>query len=602
MMTKLREFSKLFIIIVAASFIGLMVFEWGMDYTGKSRTQNVVGSVNGHKLTYPMFTELYQQLYENQRARTGDTNFDENQLRQLRDQVWDQFIQRTLFKEEMEKLGITVSDSEIVYQIYNYPLEDFKQHPAFQTDGIFDMSKYKAALGDPNIPWLQVEEIYRQQIPFVKLQNIITNTVRVSDEEALDAYKKQNIKAKVEYLGINASSFNTPDIQVTESEIKDFYNDHKEDYKQNEKRELTYVLFPIKTTHSDTAHVLSEFETIKKRLADGEEFKDLALEYSMDPSVQSNNGDLGYFDRNAMVKPFADAAFNAKIGDLVGPVETQYGLHLIKVEDKRTEDGKEEVKASHILLKVTPAPSTMEEQENKARFFSEDAKDTGFDKMVEKDSLKTATTGLFEERSGYIPGPVGVNPAVMNFAFASKLNEVSSVYKLDESYAVFKLTEIQPEGYQSLESVKPLVENRVKLEKAKAKAKTFAESIQNEVTSGEDFKRIADSDTSKNIRYNETGLFTINGNVPGVGKVVEFNAEAFSLNKGERSGLVETDRGYYYLHLLDKTAFDSTAFNQQKASLSRQLLNQKKNQIFADWYTSLKQKADIEDNRKLFNL
>ena len=125
MMTKLREFSKVFIIILAASFIGLMVFEWGADYSGKrSQAQTMVGSVNGHELSFSMFQELYQQLYENQRARMDNTNMDENQLKMLRDQVWEQFIQRTLFQEEMDKLGISVSDSEIVYQIFNYPLED----------------------------------------------------------------------------------------------------------------------------------------------------------------------------------------------------------------------------------------------------------------------------------------------------------------------------------------------------------------------------------------------------------------------------------------------------------------------------------------------
>ena len=298
MMTKLREFSKVFIIIVAASFIGLMVFEWGADYSGKrSQAQNIVGSVNGHKLSYSMFSELYQQLYENQRARTGDESMDDNQLKMLRDQVWEQFIQRTLFGEEMKKLGISVSDSEIVYQIYNYPLDDFKRVPAFQTNGVFDMQKYRAALGNPNIPWMQVEEIYRQQIPFIKLQNIVSNTVRVTDEEVLDTYEKENLKAKVEYLSIAANSFSIKDEEVSDTEIKDFYNAHKEDYKQNEKRELSYVLFPVKTTAEDTSRVFSDFDDIKKRLANGEDFNQLALIYSMDPSVQKNKGDLDYFEK-----------------------------------------------------------------------------------------------------------------------------------------------------------------------------------------------------------------------------------------------------------------------------------------------------------------
>ena len=88
MMTKLREFSKIFIVIIAVSFIGLMVFEWGMDYSGRSQQNNNVGSVNGNELSYTVFSELYQQMYQEQRARSGKTQFNDEELQQLRDQVW----------------------------------------------------------------------------------------------------------------------------------------------------------------------------------------------------------------------------------------------------------------------------------------------------------------------------------------------------------------------------------------------------------------------------------------------------------------------------------------------------------------------------------
>ncbi|HES59753.1 MAG TPA: hypothetical protein ENO18_04905, partial [Caldithrix sp.] len=512
------------------------------------------------------------------------------------------FIQRTLFEEEMDKLNITVSDSEIVYQIYNYPLEDFKRAPVFQTDGIFDIQKYRAALGDPNIPWMQVEEIYRQQIPFIKLQNIISNTVRVTEQEVLDAFNRDNIKVKVEYLGITASLFNKSDEEVTDSEVKDFYNEHKDDYKQNEKRELSYVLFPVQTTAEDTNRIFSDFDEIKKRLASGENFNDLALIFSMDPSVQSNQGDLGYFEKGDMTKRFSDAAFAAKAGEVVGPIETEFGWHLINVEDKKVEDGKEKVKASHILIKVMPSRTTEDNQEYNASMFSEEAKESGFAAMAERDTMTVEKTGLFEEGSGFVPGIIGRNPAIVNFAFASKLNDVSGVYRIDQGYIVLAVSQIQPEGYQDIESVRNRIEGRIRLEKAKERAKAYAITLEPKVKSEISFKSIADSDTSKKVQYNTTNMLTINGIVPGLGRSVEFMASAFAMEVGERSDMVETDHGYYYLHLLEKTSFDSAAFNNQKDTISRRLLNDKRNQIFANWYTSLKENADIVDNRKMFNL
>jgi len=116
MMSKMRELSKIFIIIVALSFIGLMVFEWGMDYTGRGQRQTAVGVVNGRELTYEMFTNMFQNLYQAEKSRS-ESDLTESQISNMRNMVWDRFVQQVLLEEEMERLNITVSDSEIVYQI-----------------------------------------------------------------------------------------------------------------------------------------------------------------------------------------------------------------------------------------------------------------------------------------------------------------------------------------------------------------------------------------------------------------------------------------------------------------------------------------------------
>ncbi len=601
MMTKMREFSKIFIILVAASFIALMVFEWGADYSAQSNRRDVVGEVNGKKLSYSEFNELFQQIYREDKARTGKESYTDDDLQKLRDQVWERFVQQTLFEEEMKRLGIAVSDSEVVYQILNYPLEDFKRHPSFQTNGVFDMNKYRAALGNPNIPWMQIEQIYRQQIPYVKLQNIITNSVRVSDEEVLDAFEKNNIKVKVEYLGVNSFQFISDSLQVTDQEIEKYYNEHKKDFEQKERRALSYVKFEIKTTKEDTQAVMQEFESIKKRLAAGEDFNNLALEYSEDPSVKNNKGELGYFARGDMVKPFEEAAFNAKVGDIVGPIQTSYGFHLIKVEDKKVEDGKQKVKVSHILMKVHPAPSRIESVEHNARLFAEDAKTNGFVEQAKTMGYQVKTTPLFPKEGDFIPG-IGNHAAIKAFAFSAELNEVSNIFNVNDGYVVVAVSQIEPKGYRPLESVKQVIINRIRTEKAKAMAKAHIEKFSDRVKAGEDFAKIAESDPEKKLRHDITPLFSRASTVPGIGFSVEFNAAAFALEPGEISDLVETARGYYYLKSLEKTPFDSTAFAAQKEAIRTRLLNEKRNQIFTSWYEQLKEKADIEDNRRVFNL
>jgi len=600
MMTRMRQMSKVMFVFVGLAFIALIVFEWGADYSAGS-VDNSVGEVNGEKLSYNEFNELYKQLYQNEKARI-QSDLNEDVLERLRSQVWEQFIQRKLFQEQMAKLNISVTDSEVVYQMLNHPIEEFKQNPNFQTNGIFDINKYRQMLPAIDVnQQIAIENFYRMQIPFQKLQNTITNTIRVSESEVKDEYDRQTLRAKVEYLAIMPARFQDS-IEVTDEEIEEYYQENIEDYNQEEKRELEYVVFPLTSTANDTANVFEDAERIKSELATGVDFATLALEYSQDPTVNNNSGDLGYFDRETMVKPFSDAAFAANPGDLVGPVQTIHGYHLIKVEDKKVEDGAEKVRASHILLKVTVGSSTMFEMEETAKLFSQDAKDNGWQATVEKNGYETKSTGLFENASGFIPG-LQRNPAISNFAFSSNEAAISGLYSVDQGYVIFLLKTVQPAGYIPLddESLKTRVSNAVKLEKAKAVALEYAAKLENQVTEGTPFKTIAEQSENK-IRNVTSNSFNLDGNIMGVGKHADFSANAFKMEIGERSDLVEVENGFYYMQLLEKTAFDSVDYINKKSGIKSKLLITKRNSVFQDWYDQLKEEADIVDNRSRFNI
>ena len=108
MMTRMRQMSKVMFIFVGLAFIALIVFEWGADYSAGG-TDNSVGEVNGEKLSYNEFNELYKQVYQNEKARSQG-ELDDNTLERIRGQVWEQFIQRILFQEQMEKATGTMLD------------------------------------------------------------------------------------------------------------------------------------------------------------------------------------------------------------------------------------------------------------------------------------------------------------------------------------------------------------------------------------------------------------------------------------------------------------------------------------------------------------
>jgi parvulin-like peptidyl-prolyl isomerase len=600
MMTKMREYSKFLIIIVALSFIGLMVFEWGMDYTGLNRRQNV-GSVNGRELSYEMFTDMFQSLYQAEKSRT-DQEFTESQVANIRNMVWDRFVQQVLLEEEMDRLNITVSDSEIVYQIRHYPLQEIRDNPSFQTNGQFDWDKYYASFSNPDIPWSQIEEYYRQQVlPFQKLQDIISSTVRISENEVLEEYANNNQKVRIQYLEVPFSNFIDPERVIPEEKIEEYYNDNLSEFQQKEGRKLSYVTYPLTPTSKDSQRVISEFDEIRERFAAGEDFNDLAEEYSEDPAVKTNLGRYDFFDRGAMVKEFEDASFNGKVGTLVGPVKTQFGQHLIKIEDKRVQDGKEQVKVSHILLKINAGPSTRERQESAAAFFGEDARMDGFTEVATRENLEVKETNYIEEDNQFVPG-FGRNFQIYDFAFRNELGSVSNLIDTETGFSIFYLSDIREAGPRPIEEVSNIIESRLKTEKRKEQARDFAVTVQEMLDQNKTFDQIVQQDETGIVRYDSTADFTIKASPRGIGLNNLFNATAFALEMNQTSDMVETNRGIYWQKLLAKSEFNSTQYEIRKEVIRGQLMARKRNQAFTSWYEYLKENADIEDNRKFFNL
>jgi len=116
------------------------------------------------------------------------------------------------------------------------------------------------------------------------------------------------------------------------------------------------------------------------------------------------------------------------------------------------------------------------------------------------------------------------------------------------------------------------------------------------------FAEIVAQDENSTIRFDSTADFTIKASPRGIGLNNIFNATAFSLKENQTSGMVETNRGLYWQQLLAKTDFDSTQYAVRKEVLRGQLMSRKRNQAFTSWFDYLKENADIEDNRDLFNL
>lgn len=126
-------------------------------------------------------------------------------------------------------------------------------------------------------------------------------------------------------------------ITVSEDELKSYYDSHKDEFKTQDMVKARHILVRVDNSASDDEKKKAKEKTelYLKKIKDGEDFAKLASDFSDDPGSKAKGGDLGFFPRGRMVKPFDDAAFSLKPGETSGIVETQFGFHIIKVEDRK---------------------------------------------------------------------------------------------------------------------------------------------------------------------------------------------------------------------------------------------------------------------------
>ncbi|MFQ5863825.1 MAG: peptidylprolyl isomerase [bacterium] len=562
--------------------------------TGKH--PNAIAVVNGKEITDRQFYDAYNRELQAFRDRT-DAEPSEYQLESIRNQVLESLIQEILIQQTLQKKGITANDEEIVYRLFNDPPEFLKNQESFQNDQKqFDMAKYQAALNDPANAgqWRFVEEFLRQNLPLEKFQQRLQASVRITEDEVKRAYLKQNQKVKVKYIFFDPNKYLKDDIQVSDEMIKNYYDTHKEEFREEEKRKIQYVLFPIKATAEDTLSKWDLAKSLLERARSGEDFAELAEIYSEDPGSQDKGGDLGFFGRGAMVKPFEEAAFAAKVGEIVGPIQSNFGLHIIKVEEQRIKEGKKEVRARHILIKFEASRNTYNKAKDEAFYFAEEVRDKPFDQVATEFGLKVETTNFFPKGRGLVPG-LGLNKKVSRFIFENKIDKIGEVEETPQGFFVYRIAEIQNERIKPVEQASSAIKNKLLAEQRMTMAGELAQKVHEKIQNGLSFDEAAAQDS---MEIKETEPFTRSGYVPGVGRDPKFVGAAFALQEvNEVSEPIGGTKGHYILQLLEKTEFDPEDYELKKKTLAQQLLQKRQSQVFAKWYTQLKAKANIQDYR-----
>ena len=602
MMQQLRQSTKVIMILVAISFVGLMVFEWGMDLSGVSSRQGTgtaLGSVNGADISIDEYQRQYQILYEQAQRQSPDGSLSPEQLEQIEEQAWKDIVDLTLLRREARRREIRLTDTELVEFIKFNPPPEVVDLPAFQTDGQFDLEKYQQALADPTLAqtWAEYESQLRRTLPIQKLQEQVVAGVTVTDAELLDAYEATNERARIEFLYLDPERL-APEsaAEVSPAEIRAFYEEHRDRYRRKPSARLRIVAFRPEITAADSAAVRALADSLA-RVATGPEvdFAELAREESGDPLTRESGGDLGWLRPDAMAPAFAAAIRSMEPGEVSDPVLTPFGWHIIKLEDRQTDDGETRVHARHILLPIDPSPEESRSARQEAQSFAQDvssmAGEDAFSRAAAERNLEVTETPLFEE--GLVVPGIGVAPSITGFAFSNEAGSLSGALELDGGTAVVQVVERYPEGFVALEAVADEIQAQLEEEAMRAATRELAPQV------AEAVRDLGLEGTAQRfgLEVRTTDFFTRTNNIPGIGSGTPVAGAAFGLAQGQVAGPIEAQRGLYFIRVLEKQPYDPQAFEREKAELREQLRSAQMRAAFTAWFDAERERAEIEDYR-----
>ena len=570
------------------------------------RQGNEVGSINGEPILFEDFNQLVSNEINRLDSQSGKPVSDEER-EYVRAVVWERLIADLIIQEQIEKNKIVVGEEEVLFQMKNNPPPFLQNSEAFQSFGRFDLEKYLNAVLTPDqIDWKPIEDFMQNvYLPNYKLQQYVINASAIHSDEVLKDYKKRFVNHKLEILHITDKAIDNDfyDSMIqnrpTDDELLDLYNENVSNYDQPETRFMQYVKWPIISDANDTLRVKLEAENLIYRINNGEDFAQLANMYTEDPSNSANpqelrGGSLGWYSKGQLLPEFEVASFDGKKGDIVGPILTDYGFHVIKINDKRVVDESEQVNTSHILLTITPGRGTENKLRDTASIFALEANEYGFFALADSLGLEINESSPIRKESIFIDD-FGVARSAVNFAFNNVEGATSDAIKNDNFYGVFFLDSVKDETILSFEDVKENLKTEFLSNFKKEQIKNLAQSLKD--NSAEEMNLLALSQKNESFEYVAESSASLIGSFDSIGKSNYIVGALTNAKAGDIFGPLPTIRGQAFVKVIEIDEINSNDFEEKKESIKFSLLIQRQNLLWANWLQALRDNSDIEDYR-----
>lgn len=324
LMTKMRDSMPVVFAVLAGIFLLMIVFEWGgQGYMFKSSFDGeTIATVDGRKISTREYDQAVQTIAENQKAQAKKTDLTDEEMAKVQDQAYDELLTQAIIKNSMNKMGIRVTDQEVTDEIFYNPPPALRQQFT-DSMGVYHEKEYFAAIRDKSHDSLVhavLEEPARERLMYEKWQNAMAAGVLVTNTELKDRFDNEHRKATIEFVRLAPPPSSMRDYlsKVTDADMKKFYDDHIYQYKREEGRKMSFVVFQEGATARDSAQAIDKMETIKSRLSQAPEnmvdsvAQELTVEYA-DGVAYHPGAVLTPKEWGSM--PNADQVANAKAGE-----------------------------------------------------------------------------------------------------------------------------------------------------------------------------------------------------------------------------------------------------------------------------------------------
>jgi peptidyl-prolyl cis-trans isomerase D len=442
--------------VVAIAFLGaiaLVFVFWGahglVDFNTGSRT--FAAKVDGDGIPIDQVQRAWQQR-QSQLQQMLRGELPPEMVKSQQTMLLDQFVQEKLLKQRAERFGYRITDAELARQLM--------QRPEFQVDGKFSKDRYNALLAANGLTETGFEAQMQDGLLIDQLRNAVIESAFVAPYELDRRYAIEKQEREIDYALIPASDY-AASTSITDEQVKKWYDENKQNYMLPETVNLQYIELTRQHAESGievTEQALKEYyEQVKERFTTqeqrhgrhilvtvgdgvddaaarkkaeeltaqakaGADFAQLAKENSKDAGSAQQGGDLGLATRDVFVGPFGDALFSMAAGEIRGPVKSEFGYHVIKLD---------EIQPGHVKS-YDEAHAELEADYRKERaqniFYEESQKlaETAFSALTELDSvakqlnLPVKTVTGFTREGG---GDFGEEPSVIQAAFSDDVLE-----------------------------------------------------------------------------------------------------------------------------------------------------------------------------------